>query len=102
MGGVRGRSLREKLVTGGVGLKYVVWDRWFELWLRVVWLVGCVWHMWESIWEELWVWGEVEEHKGVFTIFPFIPWYVCDFLVWKSPKRPIYYHFTVCFIVIFM
>ena len=48
------------------------------------------------------VWGEVEEHKGVFTIFPFIPWYVCDFLVWKSPKRPIYYHFTVCFIVIFM
>lgn len=102
MGGVRGRSLREKLVTGGVGLKYVVWDRWFEMWLRVVWLVGCVWHMWESIWEGLWVWGEVEEHKGVFTIFPFIPWYVCDFLVWKSPKRPIYYHFTVCFIVIFM
>lgn len=39
MGGVRGRSLREKLVTGGVGLKYVVWDRWFELWLRVE---GCV------------------------------------------------------------
>lgn len=35
MGGVRGRSLREKLVTGGVGLKYVVWDRWFEMWLRV-------------------------------------------------------------------
>ena len=34
-----------------------------------LWLVGCVWHMWESIWEELWVWGEVVEDMWLVGVF---------------------------------
>lgn len=52
---------------------------------------------------DMWVWGEVEEHKGVFTIFTLIPWYICDFSVWINPKKGQFgYIFTVCFVVIFV
>lgn len=45
----------------------------------------------------------MEEHKGVFTIFTLIPWYICDFSVWINPEKGQFgYIFTVCFVVIFV